>query len=131
MQETKPLTISAFLKDTVPVMMDLGNRQVKVCYHDPDGTARWVIKDAGQRLRMRDAIAKDVHVLEDHVFPGCTQIEVLDMVDGHIYKISVRGFQRYMEVLEAGAGKQYLVERKHWIKIRARDAAPKQGRLEL
>ena len=109
MQDTKPLTIPAFLKDTVPVMMDLGNRQVKVCYHAPDGIARWVIKDAGQRLRMRDAIAKDVHVLEDHVFPECTNIEVL----------------------EAGAGKQYLVERKHWIKLRARDAAPKQGRLEL
>ena len=69
--------------------------------------------------------------MEDYVFPDCTHVEVLDMVDGYIYRISVRGFQRYMEVLEAGAGKQYLVERKRWIKIQARDAAPKQGRLEL
>ena len=109
----------------------MGNRQVRVCYRHPDGTARWVIKDASQRLRMRDAIAKDVHVMEDRVFPGCTHVEVLDMVDGHIYRISVRGFQRYMEVLEAGAGKQYLVERKHWIKMQVRDAAPKQGELGI
>ena len=120
-----------FLAFCTPIKMQYNERTITPAYITPDGTrCRWVIRDKGQRLRMRDAIAKDIHVLERHVFPSDVErIEVLDMVDGIMYSISTTDFKKYSEVLTANAGDQYLVERKHWGKERAGNPLPEQGEL--
>ena len=80
-------------------------------------------------MRIRDAIAKDIHVLERFVFPVAETIEVLDMVDGMMYSISVTDFMKHREVLSANAGDQYLVERKFLSKERLGNPLPEQGEL--
>jgi hypothetical protein len=120
-----------FLAYCTPIKMQYNQRTVTPAHITPDGArCRWVIRDKAQRLRMRDAIAKDIHVLERHVFPtGVEIIEVLDMVDGVMYSISVVDFMKHREVLTANAGDQYLVERKHWGKQRVGNPLPEQGEL--
>ena len=104
-----------FLAYCTPIKMQYNQRTVTPAHITPDGTrCRWVIRDKGQRLRMRDAIAKDIHVLEAHVFPNNVEvIEVLDMVDGVMYSISVVDFMKHKEVLTANAGDQYLLQYLH------------------
>ena len=120
-----------FLAFCQPVKMQYNERTVTPIWLTPDGVGcRWVIKDKAQRLRMRDAIAKDIHVLETEVFPnGIQRIEVLDMVDSYLYTISVDEFKEKKEVLTANAGDQYLVERKYWSKQRVGNPLPEQGEL--
>jgi hypothetical protein len=120
-----------FLAYCTPIKMQYNQRTVTPAHITPDGTkCRWVIRDKGQRLRMRDAIAKDIHVLESYVFPqGVEGIEVLDMVDGHMYSISAVDFMKHKEILTANAGDQYLVERKYWGKERVGNPLPEQGEL--
>lgn len=120
-----------FLANCTPIRMQYNQRMVTPAYITPDESkCRWVIRDTGQRLRSRDAIAKDIHVLETQVFPRNVQtIEVLDMVDGNLYSISVVNFMKHKEVLSANAGDQYLVERKYWDKERVTNPRPHQGEL--
>lgn len=120
-----------FLANCDAIKMQFNGRIVTPAYITPDANScRWVIRDTGQRLRSRDAIAKDIHVLEAQVFPRNVQnIEVLDMVDGNLYSISVLNFMKHKEILSANAGEQYLVERKHWDKERVANPRPEQGEL--
>ena len=124
------MTPGSFLAYCNPVKMQYNERTVTPLYITPDGArCRWVIRDKGPRLRIRDAIAKDIHVLERFVFPVAETIEVLDMVDGLMYSISVTDFLKHREVLSANAGDQYLVERKFWSKERVGNPLPEQGEL--
>lgn len=128
------MTPGHFLQSCQPIKMQYEGRTVTPLWVTEDGTrCRWVIRDKAQRLRMRDAIAKDIHVMENHVFPwnehggGIEAIEVLDMVDGYLYTISVEDFMSRKEVLTANAGDQYMVDRQYWDKERVANAAPEQG----
>ena len=125
------MTPGNFLAFCTPVKMQYNERTVTPLHITPDGfRCRWVIRDKAQRLRMRDAIAKDIPVLESRVFPSNVEvIEVLDMVDGVMYSISTTDFMKHKEVLTANAGDQYLVERKHWSKQRVGNPLPEQGEL--
>lgn len=124
------MTPGNFLAFCTPIKMQYNERTITPLHITPDSTrCRWVIRDKGQRLRIRDAIAKDIHVLERFVFGAVDTIEVLDMVDGMMYSISVEDFMQHREVLSANAGDQYLVERKHWHKERVGNPLPEQGEL--
>lgn len=124
------MTPGNFLAFCTPIKMQYNERTITPLYIAPDGTrCRWVIRDKGQRLRVRDAIAKDIHVLEKFVFGAVEMIEVLDMVDGMMYSISANDFMKHREVLSANAGDQYLVERKYWKKQRVGNPLPEQGEL--
>ena len=91
------------------------NKAITPCYIDEEEkVARWVIYNSAQRLRKYPAIAKDANIYERLIHPFCESIEVLDLTDNTLYKISKDKFSANTYLVNLGAGEQYLVDRRHW-----------------
>ena len=108
-------TIKDFLRGYRPLLAPVNGISRPVA-HSKDTTARWVIRNYRQRLSKIDAIAKDCEIM-DAILGECEYIEVLDAVDGNIYRITAQKFNdNKIPWFTDDGGEQYRVYREKWDK---------------
>lgn len=75
-----------------------------------------VITKPAHRLRCRDAISKDVEVIDKLLAAGVKEFQVLDEGGGCVCRVSAEQFEELKDVSDCDYGEQYSVERKYWEK---------------
>jgi len=107
------MMIKDFLRGYRPLLAVVNGVSRPVA-HSKDDTARWVIRNSSQRLNKIDAIAKDCEIM-DAILGECKYIEVLDAVDGYIYRITSKKFaENRIPWFTDNSGEQYRVQRGKW-----------------
>jgi len=102
-----------FLKGYHPLVAEVNGIRRPIA-HNKNRTVRWVIRNEKQRLRKIDGIAKDREIM-DAILGECDLVEVLDVVEGCIYRISAQDFVKYRRPFYADSGgHQYIVNRSNW-----------------
>ena len=104
-----------FLKGYRPLVSEVNGVSRPVA-HNKDRNVRWIIRNEKQRLNKVNGIAKDCEIM-DSILGECTNIEVLDAVEGNIYQITSHNFVKYRRPFYTdSSGRQYIVDRIKWNK---------------
>jgi hypothetical protein len=121
-----------FLANFAPVLMHRDGRTVPVIWHR-SGVLRWVIQTPAQRWRELDIISKDAATLAKagrELNPR--MVEVLDMVDGLLYRLTWSLFMEYGESHGSQvAGTQIFVPRRWFSTSIFMPPAPSQSTMTL